>query len=299
MATSAIISRPTAIRAVLLDLSGTVHIGDKIIPGALDAIQKLIKNNIAIRFVTNTTKRSRKETMEDLWSMGFSRALVQNKTVITTTQAAKHVIRQHSLTPYCLVQQSLLEDLDMKSMPDKDSCDCVLVGLAPEAFVYNRMNEAFRVLMKEMDRRKRYNLEDASSKDLPPLIIALHRGKYLRDVDDGLSLGPGGFVACLQEAAGISDSGVAVIGKPSREIFCAAIPEGISLEETAMVGDGVWQDVIGAKQAGVGYGILVKTGKYTEGDESVTVNTVAPDAVVNSIVEAVDFILGRNGGTNA
>ena len=283
------------IKAVLLDLSGNVHVGSQIIPGALEAVQKLVDHNIAVKFVTNTTKKSRKETLTELWDMGFSKDLVHSENVVTTTQASRQLIQKQKLTPYCFIQKSLLEDLEMQSLPEMEDCNSVLVGLAPEAFEYNRLNTAFRVIMREKERRRNENA--AESKSQPPLVIALHRGKYLRDVDGGLSLGPGGFVACLQEAAGLSDSDIAVMGKPSRDFFHAAIPEGILPVETAMVGDDMRQDVLGAKQAGLGLGILVKTGKYQKGDELVRdEHGHSPDATVDSIAEAVDLILDRNKG---
>jgi len=285
-----------AIRAVLLDLSGTVHIGDQVIPGAQEACQKLVLENIKIKFLTNTTKSSRDELLEQLWKMGFPKDTVNSDNLVTNSQPAKQTIQYHNLRPYCLIQASLLEDLKLPQLIPEvasgASCEffnSVLVGLAPEAFYYERLNQAFRVLMKEKERRK--VIPEMDKANAPPLIIALHRGKYLRDTDGGLSLGPGGFVACLQEAAGIDDKDIVVMGKPSQDFFHAAIPDGISPSETAMIGDDVRQDIIGAKRAGLGMGILVRTGKYQAGDESVEEGRCAPDAVTNSLVEAVDYIL--------
>lgn len=48
------IRRPVA--GLLIDLSGTIHIEDKVIPGAVDAIKHLRAQNIPFLFVTNTTK---------------------------------------------------------------------------------------------------------------------------------------------------------------------------------------------------------------------------------------------------
>ena len=45
------------LKAILIDLSGTLHIEDHAIPGAVEALKKLISSNeYAIKFVTNTTK---------------------------------------------------------------------------------------------------------------------------------------------------------------------------------------------------------------------------------------------------
>ncbi len=47
-------------RAFLIDLSGTVHIDNSAIPGAVEAIKKLTLAKIPFMFVTNTTKESQR-----------------------------------------------------------------------------------------------------------------------------------------------------------------------------------------------------------------------------------------------
>lgn len=52
------------IRAILIDLSGTIHIEKQAIPGSVEALKKLKSMNIPYLFVTNTTK----ESARDLYS---------------------------------------------------------------------------------------------------------------------------------------------------------------------------------------------------------------------------------------
>ena len=47
------------IKAVLVDLSGTVHVGGNVIPGAIEACRKLQQSGLYVKFVTNTSKISR------------------------------------------------------------------------------------------------------------------------------------------------------------------------------------------------------------------------------------------------
>ena len=56
-----------------------------------------------------------------------------------------------------------------------------------------------------------------------------------------------------------------------------------------MIGDDVFNDIQGAKDAGIGTAILVQAGKYRPSDEDKAPNAVA--RTCSSIVEAVDFIL--------
>ena len=47
------------VRGALLDVDGTLLHGDAAIPGAAEAVARLRAEGIAVRFVTNTTRRSR------------------------------------------------------------------------------------------------------------------------------------------------------------------------------------------------------------------------------------------------
>ena len=46
----------SVIRALLIDLSGTIHVGDRPIAGAVDAVNALNAAGVHYKFVTNTSK---------------------------------------------------------------------------------------------------------------------------------------------------------------------------------------------------------------------------------------------------
>ena len=77
------------------------------------------------------------------------------------------------------------------------------------------------------------------------------------------------------------------LGKPSSLLF-EALAEELSCEpsELAMVGDDAEFDVAGALTAGVGYGVLVRTGKFRPGDD--TRFEPAPTLVIDSIADLPD-----------
>lgn len=77
--------------------------------------------------------------------------------------------------------------------PSHPPYDAVVVGLAPAALTYARLNDAFRLLAPESQEQ---------GADKAPLIVT-HKARYFRDSDGGLSLGPGPFVSGLEEAAGV------------------------------------------------------------------------------------------------
>lgn len=283
-------SHKIRIRAALVDLSGTIHVSTTPIPGAIEACRRLQDMEIPVKFLTNTSKTSSSELLRLLRHMGFGTDCIPDAdSIMTSTTAARKILLEHNLRPFCLVEEILLDDLHGVDTSETDP-NCVLVGLAPSAFQYDRLNEAFRLLVKMSDKKEEqvtFADKDRAINDVSPL-IAIHRGKYLRDGDGQMSLGPGGFVSCLEEASGVP---AITVGKPSPSFFHSAIADwveqGISPNEILMVGDDVEQDVNGAISAGIGTGILVKTGKYRGGDEKKLLDN---GFICNDISDVVNFI---------
>ena len=59
------------IEGVLLDLDGTIFIGDRLVPGAADAVSALRRAGLPIRFGTNMTRIPRKVLVQRLQEMGL------------------------------------------------------------------------------------------------------------------------------------------------------------------------------------------------------------------------------------
>jgi HAD superfamily hydrolase (TIGR01458 family) len=263
-----ILSKQQIIRAVLLDLSGTLHIGDKPIPGALEAVQRLQSHpNLQVRFLTNTSKSSSEELVKQLTSMGFS---VEPEHLITSVLATRKYLQRNNLRPFCIMED--VHDF-VGHAPLDPPHDCVVVGLAPSKLNYEQLNTAFRILRNDDHDNKK------------PL-IAIHRANYLRDVDGELSLGPGPFVTALES---VTNTSAVVMGKPSRAFFESAAVDDIPLSETCMIGDDAVQDIQGAIDAGMGAAILVQTGKYLAGDEGKLKG--GSTQVCPSIVEAAQIVV--------
>jgi ribonucleotide monophosphatase NagD (HAD superfamily) len=78
----------------------------------------------------------------------------------------------------------------------------------------------------------------------------------------------------------------AICGKPAPAFFEAGLRLlGVPAARAAMVGDDVLSDVMGAKAVGCS-GVLVRTGKYREGDE----RRGAPDVVLDRLGDVPDWI---------
>jgi HAD superfamily hydrolase (TIGR01458 family) len=281
---------PKRIRAVLLDLSGTLHIDKDLIPGAVEAVSRLQTAGKRVRFLTNTSKQSSQSLWKQLIQLGLVTAgHDHNDLLLTSVLATRNYLLQHQLRPFCLMEDTT--DFSLANIPLDPPHNCVVIGLAPTQLDYNKMNQAFQILISEHNTLSTTNNNK---------LIAIHKGKYYRDENHHLSLGPGAFVAGLEMASNCVPA--IVMGKPSREFFESALYDGISAEETAMVGDDVLQDVRGAMEAGMGMSILVQTGKFRPGDEDkIQKQQLHPIQTVYccpSIVEAVEYILAQDSTLN-
>src|SRR3712207_7468461 len=91
---------------LLVDLDGTLYVGGEPVAGAREAIGKVKAGDLELRYVTNTTRKPRREVGEHLRSLGFE---VEEAEIFTPARAAARLIGDKSCFP--LVDDSLLEDL--------------------------------------------------------------------------------------------------------------------------------------------------------------------------------------------
>jgi HAD superfamily hydrolase (TIGR01458 family) len=229
--------------------------------------------------LNNTSKTSRARLLAQLRKIGFNEECIVEQDIMTSVIAARNFLMDRNLKAYCLTEEAVMEDLkevDGGDMSDS-SRGAVLVGLAPTALRYDRMNAAFRVLVDEKVESE---------------LVAIHTSKYFRDGDGMLSLGPGPFVKALEDASGKEAH---VVGKPSPTFFEAALSElGCSAGDCVMIGDDIVGDVGGANAVGIST-VLVRTGKFLPKDEDN--KEIKATCVMDSVVEAVDWIVGEEYDT--
>jgi phospholysine phosphohistidine inorganic pyrophosphate phosphatase len=246
------------VRALLIDLDGVLYVEDEPIPGAVDAVARLRDAGLGMRFVTNTTSRSRSETLEKLNRLGFT---ASSDELITPAVLAVAHCRARGHRRVALLMRDRVK-ADLAGLEEaEEGVDAVIVGDLGEAFGYEVLNRAFRQLIDGAE------------------LVALQKNRYWLRAD-GLSLDVGPFVAALEYATGRE---AVVVGKPARTFFELAVADlGTGTAEVAMVGDDVESDVGGAIRAGL-TGILVRTGKFRE--DALATAAIAPTATLDSIAE--------------
>ncbi|CAG8444056.1 4853_t:CDS:2 [Rhizophagus irregularis] len=148
------------IRGVLIDLSGTIYVGDKACEGAVAGLKKLRQSGIPFRFCTNTTIQSVEKLKNKLINLGFE---VNKNEIFTSVIACRNLVLSRGLRPLLFLEDAALEDF--QGIPTEEPNNAVVIGLSPTNFRYEMLNKAFRILFDD--------------KNTP--LIAIHKAKYVAE----------------------------------------------------------------------------------------------------------------------
>jgi HAD superfamily hydrolase (TIGR01458 family) len=252
--------------AILLDVDGVLHVSGEPIAGGADAVRRLRDDGHRIRFVTNSTTRSRPALVEELRSMGIE---LEDEELETTARAAARALAGKRVL--ALTMHAIVGDLEGVELVGEDA-EAVLVGGADETpetnLVFSFMNLA----------RAFQELEGGAD------LYCLHKNRWWQ-TKRGPLLDAGAFVAGLEYAAEIEAT---VLGKPSAAYFEAALAAlDADAEMTWMVGDDIEADVVGAQRHGMKT-LLVRTGKFRP--DAVERTSIRPDGIISSIAQLPDWL---------
>lgn len=254
------LSLPANPKALLIDLAGVLHIGDQVIPGAIDALARLRAAGFTLVFLTNTTRTPRRILLAKMNALGLT---MHDDELLTAPGATLNLVRTRTLRPHWIVHPDLVDEVG----PSAPEPDAVVLGDAGSYFDYAQLNTAFRLIMR----------------GLP--FIAMARNRHFKE-EDGLSLDMGAFVAGLEYSTGVKAE---IAGKPATPFFQAALDTaGVRADEAIMIGDDLRDDIGGAQALGIA-GVLVRTGKYSPADEHDP--SIRPAAVADSVPAWVDALL--------
>src|SRR5512145_1056515 len=179
------------IQGFLIDLDGVLYVGDHPVEGAPDTIRFLEENEYKFRFVSNTTRKSRRTIAKRLQTMGFT---IPEEYIFTPALAAVTWLKnQHLQSYFLLTTGDVGEDFDhgQANMQGR-KIELVIVGDAGDIITYESMNTAFRHLMAGAE------------------LVALEKDRYWM-APNGISLSAGPFVAALEFASGKTAT---LMGKP-------------------------------------------------------------------------------------
>eukprot|EP00070_Physeter_catodon_P033693 XP_028340587.1 phospholysine phosphohistidine inorganic pyrophosphate phosphatase isoform X3 [Physeter catodon] len=237
--------RLAGVRGVLLDITGVLYDGGEgggaPIAGSVEALARLKRSQLKVRFCTNESQKSRGDLVGMLRRLGFD---ISEGEVTAPAPATCLILKERGLRPHLLIHDGVRSEFDQI---DTSNPNCVVIADAGEGFSYQNMNKAFQVLME---------LEN-------PVLFSLGKGRYYKETS-GLMLDVGPYTKALEYACGIEAE---VVGKPSPEFFKSALREmGVEAHQAIMIGDDIVGDVSGAQQCGM-RALQVRTGKFRSSNE--------------------------------
>ena len=123
----------------MLDLSGTVHVDDKLLPGVKEAVSILKEQKVPIQYVTNTSKENLTSLGDRVRRAGLD---IKDEEIFSSLTAARDLVQTEGLRPLMLLEESAVKQFEGIDCRDPN---CVLVGLSPSSFHYEKLNEAFKL----------------------------------------------------------------------------------------------------------------------------------------------------------
>ncbi|MES2823320.1 MAG: TIGR01458 family HAD-type hydrolase [Pseudomonadota bacterium] len=258
-------------KLLMLDLDGTLYVGDQAIPGAVAVVRHLREQGFLLRFLTNTTTKPHALLLQHLHNLGF--IIVAEELISAPIGACLelHALQQQMNRPlriWPVVADAIKGDFASFEW-DENNPDFIVLGDIGERWSLALINRLFNVMHKGAE------------------VIALHKNRFW-ETSDGLSVDIGFFVAGLEF---VCNKSALVMGKPNRDFFQRVLDSvGVHAREAMMVGDDIDSDIGGAQVIGM-QGCLVKTGKYRQAycDQS----SIKPSVVLNSIADLPAIFLAN------
>lgn len=256
------------VKCLLLDLDGTIYLGDSLIPGALRLREVAEELGLDVFFLTNNSSRSRTYYAKKITSMGWP---VSIDSVLSSSQAtALQLLKRGYKRVYLVGTPSLREELEAYGIEvcgdDEPQVDCVVVGF-DTTLEYSKLRAAGRHLLKGTPM--------ISSN--PDLVCPLEGGEFIPDC--------AAISACLMTAyPGVTTE---YMGKPERPMLDLVESRtkwrGKSI---AMIGDRLYTDVRFGSRWGL-TAVLTLSGESRREDLGPDDN---PDIIVNHVGELAEML---------
>lgn len=225
------------VRAVLLDLEGTLYAREQPLEGAAEALTGLRDLGVGLRFLTNSDSRTPGQVHAGLAKYGLN---VRQEELFTPVVAARQLLSAQETRVYALVSSALRPAIP--HLVAEPPYTHVLIGDCRDALDYAALDGAFRAVR-------------AGAR-----LLALQRGRYFKRTD-GDHIDTGAVVAAVEYAAATT---ARVLGKPSTDFFALAAESlGVDAGDCLVVGDDATTDIAGGNAAGMRT-VQVRTGKYAD-----------------------------------
>lgn len=246
------------VKAVFLDLDGTIYLGGNLIPGALDFLSRCEEQGVQRYFLSNNSSRSVQQYVEKLHRMSIP--CTADDVLLSTHDLLSWLKKEGVVRTWAIATQGMCQMMEEAGISTRDD--------EPEYVVLGYDTEI--------------NYEKISTGSIHmhngvPL-VASHPDMVCPSPDGGLP-DVGAYLAMLKVTTGKDP--VHITGKPNPGMIMHKIEElGLEPSECAMVGDRLYTDMEMAIRAGC-VSVLVLSGEATIEDLQDSGKSVS--VVVNSV----------------
>lgn len=250
------------VKGIIFDIDGVLEFQGKVYPGAIETLAGLREQGVCLRFLTNSTLKSRRSCTEKLVRRGFE---AHEQEVITASYAtAAYLRRLKPRSCWVMAAREGVEEFHDFVIDDRDP-EYVVVGDCRDGFNFDNLNAAVRMLLHGAK------------------LIGM-QGELLDTSMGDVELNVGSWVGMLERACGRP---AVYIGKPNPFVFELAL-EAMRLEKSdvLMIGDRVHTDIVGARNVGL-RSALVRTGEF---DPRELEGEIQPDFILESVRELPEIL---------
>ena len=246
------------IAAVFLDLDGTIYLGDGLIEGASQFLDRLEQHGIRRFFLSNNSSKSVSQYLEKLRGMGI--VATEGEILLSTHDLISWLSNEGVVDTFLVGTEGMREMLESSGFSTaSDNPEYVVLGYDTE-INYDKLATTSIHLHNGVP------------------MVASHPDMVCPSPDGGLP-DTGAYMALFEATTGVGPKHVC--GKPNKGMILHKIKEiGIKPSNCAMVGDRLYTDMEMADRAGV-HGILVLSGEATRDDLDESI--LKPSLVVDSV----------------
>lgn len=261
-------------RLFLLDMDGTLYLGDDVFDGAVDFIHSISETGRNYIYLTNNSSRAGTDYITRLRTLGFP---CESENVFTSGMATGEYLNQNhpGAKVYLAGTKAFYRELqsygidlvnDENGHTDVDTVDVVVQGFDTE-LVYEKLDLACHFL------RRGATFIAAN----PDWVFPMPADEVLPDC--------GSICALLTAASGVRPT---YIGKPNRNMIdVVSKMTGIPNEQICAVGDRLYTDIAVAANAG-SVSVCVLSGESSLQD--IEDSDVKPDYVLKDVAEIAKIL---------
>ena len=248
------------VKAVFLDLDGTIYLGSDLIEGAQSFLNRLEEKGIMRFFLSNNSSKSVGQYVEKLRGLGIP------------TSADEILLSTHDLISW-LSENSINQTYLVGTEGMREMLETVGIGTESEEPQYVVLGYDTEITYEKLSTASVH-----LHRGVP--MVASHPDVVCPSPDGGLP-DTGAYMDLFEATTGVRPEHVC--GKPNAGMILHKVEElGLRPDQCAMVGDRLYTDMEMAKRAGV-HGVLVLSGEATVGDLGVAPQN--PSLVVGSVDE--------------